>query len=323
MQFYKRRDFSELISDTFSFFKENGRNYFRNYLLINGLLLILLAVLFIFGYRELFSQIGGDTTGGESYYFQVYFEENRPFLILAIATVFVLFLATTIISYSYPVLYMKRLSETGERNIKADDILSDIRQNAGRFLLFFLGMLFIVTPVAALIFAISYQLLAVVIGFFLMLLLMPFVLNVVNFLLFDYFHTRKGFFDSLAYALRAQFSYPNGREKSPFWKYWGSVMVNYLIINVITSIFTMIPMIIILLRVFAVADQGGDNNIQNPLEGAMGILFFAVYGISILVSFLLMNFLFVNAGFMYYDSRTDLHRRLDLSEIDAIGSNES
>lgn len=36
MQFYKKRDFGALISDTFTFFKENGKNYFKNYILLNG-----------------------------------------------------------------------------------------------------------------------------------------------------------------------------------------------------------------------------------------------------------------------------------------------
>jgi hypothetical protein len=58
-QFYKKRDFGTLISDTFLFFKENGKNYFKNYILINGLLLILLVVIIAFGYHELFGQIFG------------------------------------------------------------------------------------------------------------------------------------------------------------------------------------------------------------------------------------------------------------------------
>jgi len=41
-----------------------------------------------------------------------------------------------------------------------------------------------------------------------------------------------------------------------------------------------------------------------------------------LLSFLLSNLLYVNAGFMYYDSRTDLHQKVELEEIDTIGINE-
>jgi hypothetical protein len=47
-----------------------------------------------------------------------------------------------------------------------------------------------------------------------------------------------------------------------------------------------------------------------------------MYGISILVTFVLYNVMYVNAGLQYYDSRTDLHRNLDLNEIDTIGQGE-
>ena len=137
IQFYKKRDFGELISDTFTFFKENGKNYFKNYILINGLLLILMVVIFVVGYRELFSQMFSSNSNGQNFYFQTYFQENQAMLILVGVAVFILFLLSTIVSYSYPVLYMKRLSETGNPNIKADELLSDIKNNTGRFLIFF------------------------------------------------------------------------------------------------------------------------------------------------------------------------------------------
>lgn len=321
MQFYKKRDFSSLISDTFVFFKENGKNYFKNYILINGLLLILLVVIVAFGYRELFGQIFGGNSNGQNYYFEAYFQENRFMLIFISLVVFVLFLAVSVISYSYPILYMKRLSETGNKNIKADEILSDLKNNLGRFFKFFLGLIFIVTPAAFFILGISYLLVLIIIGFFLILILMPAIMNTVNFLMYDYFHTKKTFFQSLSFALRSQFSYQNGREKSPFWKYWGSTTVIYLIIQTITSVFTLIPVIIIFATLYTVPQENGTLQ-ENPFTGSLGILFFAMYGVSLLVSFLLMNIIYINAGFQYYDSRTDLHRNVDLSEIDTIGSHE-
>lgn len=320
MQFYQKRNFGTIVSDTFTFFKENGKNYFKNYIFINGLLLILMVVIFVFGYRELFSQMLGSNTGGQNYYFQAYFEENRFMLALISLMVFILFLVVTGVSYSYPILYLKRLSETGNKDIKADELLRDLKNNSGRFLKLFLGLIFIVTPLAILVVGISYVLVFLLIGFFLLILVMPTLVNVVNFLMFDYFHTQKGFFASLSYALRSQFSYPNTNEKSPFWKYWGSTVIMYLIIQVIVSVFTAIPMIFIFVRMYTI--QQGSGVQENPFGGTMGILFFVVYGVSLLVSFLLMNFLFVSSGLQYYDSRTDLHRKVGFTEIDTIGTYE-
>ena len=321
MQFYQKRSFGAFISDTFAFFKEHGKNYFKNYILINGILLILMVVIFVFGYRELFSQMFGSNIGGQNYYFEAYFQENQAMLILVSTIVFILFLAVMMVSYSYPILYLKRLSETGNKNIKADEILSDLKSNIGRFLKLFLGLFFIVTPLVMIVFGLSVVLMFILIGFFLMILLGPALMNVVNFLMFDYFNTKKGFFESLGYAVRAQFSYKNGREKSPFWKYWGSTIVLYFIIQTVASIFTMIPMMLIFAG--AMTTPRISQLQQNPLEGPMGIFVFIVYGLSLLFSFLMINVIFVNSGLQYYDSRTDLHRAVDLSEIDTIGTHEN
>lgn len=61
---------------------------------------------------------------------------------------------------------------------------------------------------------------------------------------------------------------------------------------------------------------------RNPFVGSFGILFFLIYGISSVISTLLMNVLYINSGLMYYDSRTDLHQKVELAEIDTIGINE-
>ena len=131
-EFYKRRDFGGLISDSFAFFKIYGKNYFKNYFLINGLILILMMVLAVVGYREFFSQIFGSNMEGQSRYFEEYFEENIGTLILITSLIFILFLAAAIINYCFPVLYMKRASETGSADIKTDEILNDLKKNAGK-----------------------------------------------------------------------------------------------------------------------------------------------------------------------------------------------
>lgn len=85
-------------------------------------------------------------------------------------------------------------------------------------------------------------------------------------------------------------------------------------------IFTAIPMMMFFATLTTTAPDG--NFEQNPLQGNFGIVFFVLYGISLLVSFFTSNLLYVNAGLMYYDNRTDLHQKMELAEIDTIGVNE-
>lgn len=319
MQFYKKRDFGTFISDSFNFFKLYGKNYFKNYILLNGLLLILMVTVFIFGYKEMFSQLFGSNMNGNSYYFQQYFEDNAGMLVAVGLLTFLLFLLLMIVNYLYPVFYLRRLSR-GEEKIKTDDILSDFKSNAGRIGILCLGMVFIVTPLSFIIAGISYALILIIIGLFIMLLVYPTLFNVVTFLMYDYFNSERGFFESLSYAIRSQFSYANGREKSPYWKYWGATTIVFLIMYTVTTIFTFIPMILFYSSILTSAPDG--NFEQNPFQGTMGILFFVIYGISMLLSFFLSNILYINSGLMYYDSRADLHQKVELAEIETIGNNE-
>ena len=319
MQFYKKRDFGAFISDSFAFFKQYGKNYFKNYILLNGLLMIVMVVIFIFGYRELFMQIFGSNMSGESYYFESYFENNMGMFIGVGIVTFLLFMALMIVNYLFPVFYMKRLAD-GQTAIKTDDILADFKQNSGKIAKLLLGLIFIVMPLATIIVGISYALIFVVIGFFILLLVFPVVINIINFLMFDYFNSSRGFFESLSYSIRSQFSYANNREGSPYWKYWGATLVLLIILYVITTIFTMIPMILFMMNLFTTAPDG--NFEQNPFTGGFGVLIFVLYGVSTLVSFFLSNLLYVNSGLMYYDSRRDFHQKVELEEIETIGVNE-
>lgn len=319
MQFYKNRDFGTFISDSFGFFRLYGKNYFKNYILLNGLLLILMVVVVIFGYRELLMQIFGSNMSGNSSYLENYFEDNLGMFIVVGLLTFVLFVVLMIVNYLYPVFYLKRLA-AGETKISMDNILNDFKNNAKKIGILCLGMIFIVTPPAFIVLGVSYALVLVLIGIPIMLFVFPTVMNIVSFLMYDVFNSKRGFFESLSYSIRAQFSYKNGREKSPYWKYWGATLVLFIIMYVITTIFTMIPMIIFFATMMTTEPDG--NFEQNPFSGTMGILFFVMYGFSLLVSFFLSNLMYVNSGLIYYDSRRDLHQQVELAEIDTIGSNE-
>lgn len=319
MQFYKKRDFGAFISDSFTFFKLYGKNYFKNYILLNGLLLILMVAIFIFGYRELIMQIFGSNMSGESYYFESYFEDNIGMFVVVGLITFLLFLLMMIVNYLFPVFYLKRLAE-GETKIRTDDILGDFKKNAGKIGKLCLGMIFIVTPLSLILMGISYVMILIVVGIFLIVLVYPALFNVITFLMYDYFNSKRGFFESLSYSIRSQFSYTNGRERSPFWKYWGSTVVISIILYVITTIFTAIPMIFFMLKITTTAPDASFE--QNPFAGSLGIMMFVMYGISLLVSFFLSNMLYVNSGLMYYDSRRDFHQKVELEEIETIGINE-
>lgn len=318
MQFYKERNFSFLISDTFSFFKNYGKNYFKNYFVLNGVLLLITTLVFIIGYREIFLQLMTSGSGGDSFFFESYFNENWALLSVTTILLFILFLALCLVMYTFPVFYMKRAAE-GQTQIKADEILSDIKKNIGKFIIYLLGLTFILLPLFIVAIAISSFLMIIIIGFFLMILLMPAFINIMSMTLYDYLNSNRGFFGALSYSMRTQLGNMFDTRKAKFWKYWGSTIIMYIIIYAISMVFTMIPYFILMFGLFT--NPNLDNNIDSDsFSGSMGVLLFVIYGISILLSSILYNLLAVNAGLMYYDSRSDLHRNVELSEIDTIGN---
>ncbi|WP_254081712.1 hypothetical protein [Elizabethkingia anophelis] len=313
MQFYKKRDFGALVSDTLNFFKLYGKNYFKNYLTLNGGIIILLVVVIVIGFGDFFKQAFGSNTNGEAYLFQDYFQQNQGLLIGASVLSIILIILLSLISYSFPVLYMKRLAETGNSKVTMNEIIEDMKKNLKKFFIFFIGSVFILTPLFIFAFIISSFLMIILIGFLLILACIPVMVNIINFTLFNMYNTNDGFFSSIGKAFRIQFS-------KDFWKYIGSTFIIYLLINVVTTIFAFIPMMFlygyVLTTVSTTPDAIGSDS------SFFMILMAIVYAVSIACTIVLNNLIYVNAGFMYYDSRTDLHRNVTFSEIDTIGSGE-
>ena len=318
MQFYKKRDFGALISDTFNFVKLYGKNYFKNYFVINGLLLILMAVLVFFGFKNFFSLIF-EGIGGNSASIGRYFLENIVQIIFTSLFIFLVFILISVVNYSYPVLYLKRLTETGNKNIAVDEIMSDVKKNIGKIFKLFLGFVFIVFPLYLAVYGLSYTVTYRIQGlsFLLLIFLTPVMTNVVNFLIYDYFNREKGFFNSLSYALRSQFSYQQYNQKSPFWKYWGTTVILYILQQVVVYAFVFILVFIIILSLGLSLNMSSAETFYITL-----LLTVMAYPLIIIISLIMSNFISLCSGFMYYDSRTDLHREMDLTEIDSIGRDE-
>lgn len=318
MQFYKKRDFGALISDTFNFVKLYGKNYFKNYFVINGLLIILMVVLVFFGFKNIFSLIF-EGIGGNSASIGRYFLENIVQIIFTSLFIFLVFILISVVNYSYPVLYLKRLTETGNKNIAVDEIMSDVKKNIGKIFKLFLGFVFIIIPLYLAVYGLGYTMTYRIQGlyFLLFIFLTPVMTNVVNFLIYDYFNREKGFFSSLSYAIRSQFSYQQYNQKSPFWKYWGTTVILYILQQVVAYAFAFILVFIIILSLGLSLNMSSAETFYITL----GLTVMA-YPLIIIISLIMSNFISLCSGFMYYDSRTDLHREMDLTEIDSIGRDE-
>ena len=316
IKLYKNRDFGTFITDCFSFFKHYGGNYFKNFILINGVVLLLLILVAYFGFKEFLGQIFGGNLSGESYYFEQYFQENIALFIGVGILLLIIYSLLMMLNLLYPVFFIHRIAN-GQTSIKADEIISDFKTNSGKVLRLFLGLILLVIPVAMVISMISYLLIFVFIGLPILLFVVPTIFNAIIFLVYDYMYTNRGFFESLSYSIRTQFSYTNGREKSPYWKYWGSTTILFALYYIVTMIFSAIPMVLLITRLSIAPSTG--NFEDNPFQNGIGTVIAVLYGVMIVVSAFLMNVLYINSALQYFDSRRDLHQQLEMEEIDTIG----
>lgn len=126
--FYKKRDFGMLISDTFVFFRKYAKNFFSNYLLINGALFILIGVIAAF-----------------MFIFYGVYSNNWPLLLLIFAVLGVLSAFLVLFVICFPIAYTQLLEKDADRaSIKAKELFVVIRKMLPRAILFGILSFFVV-----------------------------------------------------------------------------------------------------------------------------------------------------------------------------------
>ncbi|MBV7441224.1 hypothetical protein KRX57_07310 [Weeksellaceae bacterium TAE3-ERU29] len=308
MIFHKKRDFGELISDTFEFFKTYGKNYLKTYLTINGGVLILLLILVGVGFKDIIGQAFSSNLAGESYYFEEYFDQNSGTLIIVSILVVGLIFLLSMISYAFPVLYLDAASKTKRNDFTVNEMFEKLKAKAGKIIIFSILSFIVFVPLLFITFGLSAVLIFLIIGLFLIIALIPIFTAVVNFTLFDYLTTDNGYFTALGRAFGFVFS-------KNFWKYLGGVIVMYFLVQIIVSVFSVIPAFISGVSAATIDTTGEEMSTLSI------ILIVVFYFLSLVASFIASNAIYVMTGLMYYDSREDLQREVHFDEIDSIGKN--
>lgn len=126
--FYKKRDFGMLISDTFVFFRKYAKDFFSNYLLINGALFILIGVIAAF-----------------MFIFYGVYSSNWSLLLLIFAVLGVLSAFLVLFIICFPIAYTQLLEKNADRaSIKAKELFVVIRKMLPRAILFGIISFFVV-----------------------------------------------------------------------------------------------------------------------------------------------------------------------------------
>lgn len=309
-QVYKKRDFSQLVGDTFSFFKIEGKNYFKNYFIINGGLLLVLVVAIYFLIRFFFegtfsaAQVGDNQFLAESLY------SNLGIFITIGLLLTILIIAVSLINYTYPVSYLSLLAE--QREINTTSIVQKLKSKISRSLLFFLFSIFILFPIMLIIMGIMFVLMMIIIGIPLLLIVIPAVSSWISLSYYHYISTESGYTEALGKGY--------DMLRNNFWPIIGSTFVMYMIVQVVVSIVTFIPYIFVM-GSFFVNPEGVQNDPEEAIS-LVTLMLSIVMIVSILFNYTLQNIILINQGIIYY-SAAEKEENISINrEIDTIGQNE-
>lgn len=307
-QLYKNRNFNEIISDTFNFFKVHGKNYFSNYIAINGGILLVLIVLLYFFMKVFFDGLFSNGTPNTESYIENYLAQNFNLFIGYGILAFVLILILTFVSNLYPIAYLKLVEKNEETNLK--NILNYIKSKIGKSLIFFFLSLVVLFPLAMILMALCIALCFIIIGFPLLFIVIPAIFISIYFSYYNYITTNDGYFDSIAKGYKLFMKKP--------WPLIGSTFVVYMIVNTLVTFVSFIPYFAGIFSLFLNIETQNRENIQDGITFAV-IMFGLTFVLSITLNYLLQNIISVNQGIMYYTMINETENKSAISEIDQIG----
>lgn len=301
-QLYKKRDFSAIMNDTMQFFKQFWKNYFRNYVVINGALFLLMFILYFLVFKDMFKNLYNPNAAG-----QWLTNNSNPGLFAGgLLLFFLVSIALSIFTTTFPMIYLKLLKTKGEESFTSSEIFSGIKSYAGRMFLFGLISIFVLIPIGIVVFGIGALLSIIIIGIPLILLAVPTFMIWFMQAMYVYIEEDSSYFNALGKGWKITF------EK--YWQVVGSTIVVFMLVMVVSSVFSMIPAIIMMSSILT---SGGH---PEPMTMTPTILVFYIIGM--IFTFLAYNILYIQQGLVYYSSQENSMNSQAFSEIENIGKNE-
>ncbi|TLP81651.1 hypothetical protein [Maribacter sp. ACAM166] len=301
------RDFGEIISVYFDFFKQNIKNFTNVFISYNGIFLI---GLLITSYLLVSGVIGliANETNLSSFSGTIGFEKDYYVsLIVGGVLFFVIFILIAILNYSLASGYMIKYVENKNQNFDKKEVWEFAKGQFGNVVLFIL----ILIPIY-LVFFIASIILAIIpiLGIFIQYIVQFFVAAWLGVSFFDMLDKKKGVTDALGEGWRL--------VTSNFWKSVGVNFILGLLLGILLLIALMIPGIIIGIYTFHVVENIVDyaHSVLSTVIYTLGtcfVLIIAVYGQCLTQ--------FIN-GILYYALHEKTYNESTRATIEQIGLND-
>ncbi|GAA4281009.1 hypothetical protein [Gaetbulibacter aestuarii] len=314
MELYKNRSFGAMFQGTFSFLKQEGKHFFKQYFIINGIFLLILSVMGYFFsqfYTEFFkSSIGINGSGSSS--FENYINDNLGSFFIFLFLFIILALISGIVAYAFPPIYFQNYLEKGSGNFDTKDLINSYKKNFGKLLIFIITGILVAILLALPVMALVFVLFITIIGIILSPLVLGGIMLFYTMALMEYLQGKRGVWDSFGYSWTLL--------KSNFFAAVACVGLFYLISYTIQQVLTLIPYFLGLFSIFTSTEQGQ----LDPGETASTMMFMimAVFFVSFIVGSILGTVVQVNQGIIFYSLKEKNENIQTKSVIDQIGVSE-
>ncbi len=311
-ELFKKRDFNALFSDTIDFFKRFGKNYYKNYFIINGIFLMILVVLIYF-ISKIFLENAFSTIQDSNNDFIANYVHTNPILFFGFFGIFLLVsIFLSLLNITYPIVYLDTIDKKQNQQISSNEIIVEIRKNIGRLILFFIGTIVVILPILVIVFAILVLLCFILIGFPLLIILLPFFSSWYSQSYFIFTIEKLSFFEALKKG------YDLVRPK--FWLVVGNALFMQFIIQMIQSTISIVFYVIGILGFLFFREDIQNETSKGANFSLAAVCVTIVFVVLVVFGYVLNNITIINQGILYYSLREETEKKSVKNEIDSIGN---
>jgi hypothetical protein len=301
-QLYKKRNFNDLINDTFVFLKTNGKNYFSTYLAINaGPMLILMVLLFVV-IRIFFEGLfNGLTSPDAMQMLKNYFNNNLGIFAAGGALALLLVIVLTLLNFSFPIIYLGLWQQN--QKLTSQIILLRLKAKAGRILFFALVALITFVPLFIVIGILCLLLCVTIIGIPVAFCVMASITCWFYLSFYNYLNNTDGYFASMK----------NGYKMltENYWAHMGTTAIFVFISFVLQFMVNLLTSAVSAISAIAIDVANIESNI------IVAAIFFII---SMAISYFFTNIVVLAHGMIYYSCKENTEHKMLYFEMDQIGN---
>lgn len=311
-QLYKSRDFGAYFQDTFAFLKQNARHFFKNFFIVNGFFLLILATVSYYFYKVYEDiVINRMILNRETDALSSFIDQNFGSILLFGTIGFFLILIISVLNYAFVPIYFKLYERHRGQNFTYNEIVQELKANIEKLIIFIfasipIGLLSIVA-----VGIVGFVLAITIIGIPLLLFLGAIFSMFFHATLMEYLNTDKGVFECFSYGLNMCFQ--------KFWPAMGSIAVFFIIVYVFQISIGIIQLIVTSILGLTTLTDPNSFQVIDETWSIQFIIMVVFQIFSYLLSLTTSAIVQMNQAIIYYSLKEEKENIHTQSTIDEIG----